>query len=126
MELDAGHPTVVVANKGKSPLSLSSPQTNRVFTLDINGSPTLTFEASGIAEASQICADTDLRLDLSSLTSNGTAICTADARFGVRAASEPEVGAFQRAVQLAPPAEHPTMVFLIKVDGVVVVEIDPR
>jgi hypothetical protein len=104
---------------------LSSPQTNQVFTLDIDGNPTLTFEASGIGEASQICADADLRLDLSSLTCNGATICAANARLDVRSASEPEVAAFQRAVQLAPPTEQPSMVFLIKVDGVVVVAIDP-
>jgi hypothetical protein len=96
-----------------------------VFALDIDGRPTLAFEASGSAEASVICADDDLRLDLSTLTSNGNPICTTGDGFRVRPASEQEVAAFQRALQLAPPAQQPTMVFLIKVDGVVVVTTDP-
>ncbi len=104
--------------------SLPSQQENQVFVLDINGNPTLAFEAPGLAEASEICADAELRLDLSALTSNGTAICAQDARLQVRPAGAPEVAAFRRGVQLAPPAEQPTMVFLVKVDGLVVVAID--
>lgn len=96
-----------------------------VFVLDIEGRPTLAFEARGAVEASEFCADADLRLDLSELTSNGSPLCTAQAELAVRPASEGEVAASQRAVLLAPPAEQPTMVLLVKVDGVIVT-LDPR
>jgi hypothetical protein len=42
----------------------------QIFTLAINGKPTLVFEAKGITEACEICLDAELRLDLSALTSD--------------------------------------------------------
>ena len=35
-----------------------------------------------------------------------------------------EIAAFKRAVELAPRSDEPTMAFLIKVDGVVIVAAD--
>ena len=48
------------------------PQSLQIFTLEIDGRPTLVFEAMGLAEASGICLDADLRSDLRALTSDGT------------------------------------------------------
>jgi hypothetical protein len=104
---------------------LSPGRASPVFVLDIEGRPTLAFEAPSVIEASEICADADLRQDLSELTCNGNPVYTPKAELEVRPASEGEVAAFRRAVWLAPQAEQPTMVFLIEVDGVVVVAIDP-
>lgn len=101
-----------------------SPPVFFVFTLDIDGRPTLVFEASDITEASEICADPDLRLDLIALTSNGVPICALEASLTSRPATAEEFASFQRAVELAPPSLQPTMAFLIKVDGVTVVAID--
>ena len=101
-----------------------SPPVSFVFTLEIDGRPTLAFEASDVTAASEICADPDLRLDLISLTSNGLPICALEASLTSRPATAEEFASFQRAVELAPPSLQPTMAFLIKVDGVTVVAID--
>jgi hypothetical protein len=98
----------------------------QVFTLDINGKPTLVFEASGFAEASEICLDVELKSDMCALTSDGAAICTKDSILNPRSASPSEIAVFQRAVSLAPTSDEPTMAFLIKIDGVIVIDIDPR
>jgi hypothetical protein len=37
-----------------------------------------------------------------------------------------EIAAFERAVELAPTSDEPTMAFLIKIDGMVVVAVDPE
>ena len=102
------------------------PEPPRIFTLEIDGRPTLVFEATGLAEANEICVDTDFRSDLRALTSDGVAICADGATLTPRLAVQDEIAAFQRAVGLAPPSDEPTTVFLIKVDGVIVVAIDPR
>jgi hypothetical protein len=99
---------------------------HRIFTLEINGKPTLVFEAMGLTEACEICFEADLRFDLSGLTSDGILICAENATLSPRPATQGEIAAFRRAVELAPPSEEPTMAFLIKIDGVVVVVAAPR
>jgi hypothetical protein len=101
-----------------------SPPVSFVFALEIDGRPTLAFEASDTTEASEICADPDLRLDLLALTSDGLPICALEASLTSRPATVEEIASFQRAVALAPPSQQPTMAFLIKVDGVTVVALD--
>jgi len=98
----------------------------QIFTLEINGKPTLVFEAMGFAEADEISRDTELRLDLSSLTTDGIPILTEHAPLIPRPAVQAEIAAFKRAVELAPTSDEPTMAFLIKIDGIVVVAVDPE
>jgi hypothetical protein len=99
---------------------------SQVFTVDINGKPTLVFEASGFAEACETCLDAELKSNLRALTSDGAPICAKDAILNPRSATPNEIAAFQRAVSLAPASDEPTMAFLIKIDGVIVVDVDPR
>jgi hypothetical protein len=98
----------------------------QIFTIEINGRPTLVFDATGLAEASGICLDADLRSDLSALTSDGIPICAEDATLRPRPAVQEEIAAFKHAVKLAPASDEPTMAFLIKIDGVIVVTVDPE
>lgn len=102
------------------------PEPPRIFTLEIDGRPTLVFEATGLAEAREICVDADFRSDLGALTSEGVAICAEGATLTPRLAVQDEIAAFQRAVGLAPASDEPTMAFLIQVDGVVVIAVDPQ
>ena len=99
---------------------------SQIYTLEINGRPTLVFEAIGLAEACEICLDADLRSDLMALTSDGIPICPEGATLGPRPATQQEIAAFKHAVKLAPTSEEPTMAFLIKVDGVLVVAVGPQ
>lgn len=98
----------------------------KIFTLEIDGRPTLAFEATGLAEAREICRDADLRIDLGALTSDGIPICAEDATVVPRSAVQEEIAAFERAVKLAPTSDEPTMAFLIKIDGVMVVAVDSQ
>jgi hypothetical protein len=98
----------------------------QVFVLDIDGKPTLAFEAAGPEEAREISDDADLRTDLCALTSAGLPICTGAAELTPRPATTDEIASFERAVHLAPVSDEPTMAFLIQVDGVMVVSIDPK
>jgi hypothetical protein len=97
---------------------------SQIFTLEVDNRAVMAFEAADVAEAQDICKDPDLRTDLCALTSDGAVICSASAVLTARAADENEVAAFERAVALAPASDEPTMAFLIKVDGVVVVSLE--
>ena len=92
----------------------------QVFVLDIDGRPTLAFEAPSLAEAQEICCDADLRTDLMALTSDGTPVCMPNSALVPRVAAREEIAAFRHAVEKAPASDQPTMTFLIKIDGVVV------
>jgi hypothetical protein len=98
----------------------------QIFVLEIDGRPTLALQATDRAEAQEICRDADLRADLTGLESNGAAICNPKSSLSSRPAAPEEILAFKRALELAPPSEQPTMTFLIKVDGVMVVTIGPE
>jgi hypothetical protein len=95
-----------------------------IFTLEVNGKPTLVFEAKGIAEACEICLDADLGLDLSALTSDGVPVYREGATLAPRQALQTEMAAFKRAVELAPLSDVPTMAFLVKIDGLLFVAVD--
>lgn len=98
----------------------------QIFVLEIDGRPTLALQAPDLAEAQEICGDSDLRADLTALKSNGVAICNPESSLKSRPAAPEEILAFKRAVELAPPSEQPTMTFLVKVDGVMVVTVGPQ
>jgi hypothetical protein len=72
---------------------------SQIFTLEINGRPTLVFEATGLAEAATLSS---------------------------RPAVQKEISAFKHAVELAPASDEPTMAFLVKIDGVIVVAVPPQ
>jgi hypothetical protein len=102
------------------------PRSARIFTLEINGRPTLVFEAMGLAEACEICLDADLRSDLRALTCDKLPICANDATLSPRPATQEEIATFKHAIKLAPTSDEPTMAFLIKIDGVMVIAVGPQ
>jgi len=99
--------------------------TAHIFVLDVDDRPTLVFEAADFNDARAICMEDVLRADLSTLTADGFPVCSANSNLQARPASSAEITAFEHAVRRAHPSDDPTMVFLIKLDGVVVVAIDP-
>lgn len=102
------------------------PLPRKIFTLEIDGKPTLALEAHDIGFARGICALSDFRLDLSEITSGGVTVCPANSVFKVRSATKEEAAAFNRAISLAPRQDDFTFAFLIAVDGVSVVASDSR
>jgi hypothetical protein len=99
--------------------------TAQVFVLEIDGRPTVVFDAPDADFACTMCVDDLLRTDLESMTTNGAPICYAHSRLACRLASPCEISAFEYANLRAPVSDDPTMVFLIKVDGIVVISVTP-
>ena len=98
----------------------------QVFVLDVDRRPTLAFEALDLAAAQEICRDADLRTDLIALTSNGVSICAPNSELVPRLAVQEEIAVFRHAIGHAPASDMPTMTFLIKIDGVMVVTVRPE
>jgi hypothetical protein len=59
-----------------------------VFTLEVDGRPILTFEASRVREAQQLRKESGLRANLTALMSNGVPLMSADAALEIGPASE--------------------------------------
>ena len=57
---------------------------SRVFTLEVDGRPILTFEAGGLRDARQICKEGWLHDDLAELKSGGVPLYTAQSKLSVR------------------------------------------
>ncbi|WP_398468329.1 hypothetical protein [Tardiphaga sp.] len=98
----------------------------KIFTLEIDGRPTLVFDAASIEEANGICALPEFRADLGELKRQGQPLFGDVAVFAARAATALESAAFNHAVMSAGPADGPTMAFLVPVDGMVVTIIQPE
>jgi hypothetical protein len=62
-----------------------------VFTLEVDGRATLTFEASGARQAQQICKEAWLRDDLTLFRSNGVPLGTVSSKLAVRPATSEEI-----------------------------------
>jgi hypothetical protein len=90
---------------------------SRVFTLEVDGRPTLAFEASGTREAQQLCQESRLHNDLSILTSGGIRLRTAKSRLSVRLASPDEATVFALVANRVNPSDDMVLAYLVELDG---------
>jgi hypothetical protein len=88
-----------------------------VFAMDIDGKPTLAFEAKNVREASELCKEEWLRADLNLLTSNGIPLCTAAAKLTVRRATESESQVYRDADREAQASDDLLLAYLVELDG---------
>ena len=71
-----------------------------VFTIEIDGTPTVTFEAKSLREASDICNAPWLREDFASAHSNGAPLWDGKAELRARIDYEAEIATFMLLVYL--------------------------
>jgi hypothetical protein len=91
---------------------------SRIFTLEVDGRPTLAFEASGTKQAKEICRESWLLDDLSSLTSSGERLRTSKSKLSVRLASPDEASIFSLAANTMEDAsDDMVLVYLVNLDG---------
>jgi hypothetical protein len=89
----------------------------RVFTLEVDGKPTVSVEVRNQIEARELCREQWLRTDLSSLTSNGLPLCRAESKLQVRLATAEQTAAFRQAEGAAKPTDDMLLVYLVELDG---------
>lgn len=90
---------------------------SRVFTLEVDGQPTLSFEASNTRQAMEIRKEPWLREDLCSQTSNGIPLCSAASKLSVRPANAEEAIVFNQAANETEPSGEILLAYLIELDG---------
>ena len=90
---------------------------SRVFTLEVDGKPILTFEATRLREAQPLCKEHWLREDPTSLTSNGVSLLNANAKLSVRLATLAETDVFRQAVAATEQSDDMMLAYLVELDG---------
>lgn len=67
---------------------------SRTFALEVDGKPTLVFEARTVRQAQELCKESWLHDDLVSLTSEGAPLCGARSKMSVLPATAAEAAIF--------------------------------
>ena len=84
-----------------------------VFTIEINGRPTLALQAKRHKDAERLCEPDRLRTKLSKITSRGTPLCDASATMKLRLATAEEAALYRRASQSTEPSSDTHIVYLV-------------
>jgi hypothetical protein len=89
----------------------------RIFTIEIGGTPTLTFEAQNHREAHELCHEQWLKDDLAEANSNGASLWDGKARLRARIAQPEESAVFAEAKSSGQPSDGMILVYLVELDG---------
>ena len=89
-----------------------------IFTIEIDGNPTIAFEAKNMGEARGLCKEQWLFDDLGALSSGGKAICGVGAKLAVRRATECETQVYREAERSVPASDDLMLAYLVELDGV--------
>jgi hypothetical protein len=88
-----------------------------IFTIEIDGNPTLAFEAKNMTEAQGLCKEQWLFDDLGALSSGGSAVCGVGAKLAVRRATERESQVYREAERSVPASDDLVLAYLVELDG---------
>ena len=88
-----------------------------IFTIEINGNPTIAFEAKNMAEARGLCKEQWLLDDLGALSSGGLVLCGVGAKLAVRRATEREMQVYREAERSVPASDDLVLAYLVELDG---------
>ena len=89
-----------------------------IWTLEIDGKPTLAFEAKKYREADEICHQEWLRVELGQQKINDVPLCCADSDLRIRLARPDEMVLYRQAAE-ADKSSNDKLVYLIELDVVV-------
>jgi hypothetical protein len=87
-----------------------------VFTVEINGTPTVALHAKRHHEAERFCEQGRLRADLSTFKSHGVPLCNAKANMKVRLATLTESNLYRKVTKSNPPSDEFTVAYLVDLD----------
>jgi hypothetical protein len=88
-----------------------------IFTIEVDGKPTLAFGAKRYSEAEAICGDHGLRAKLSLLKSGDVPIYGDNALLDVRLARPDEVAIYRQAAGASQFTNDLILVYLVEADG---------
>jgi hypothetical protein len=87
-----------------------------VFTIEIGGTPTVTFEAKSLREANEICNAPWLCEDFTSTHSNGAPLWDGKVPLRARMGYADEIATFDDASKDAQPSDGMLLVYLVELD----------
>jgi hypothetical protein len=87
-----------------------------IFTIEVDGKPTLAFEAKRYSEAEAICANEGLRAKLSLLMSGDVPICGDNATLGVRLAHPDEAAIYRQEAGASQSTDDLMLIYLVELD----------
>ena len=88
-----------------------------VFTIEIGGRPTLTFEAQNLREAHELCHEEWLKGYLAEAKSDGAPLWDGKAKLRARIALPDESALFAEANNSGQPSDGIMLVYLVELDG---------
>ena len=89
-----------------------------IWTLEIDGKPTLAFEAMKYREADEICHQEWLRVELGQRKINDVPLCGADSRLRIRLARPAEMLLYRQAAEANKLSDN-NLAYLIELDPIV-------
>lgn len=95
---------------------MSTP-TSRIFTIEVDGKPTVVFEASSWAEARELSREEWFRAELSVQMSAAAPLSTSTSSYRTRYALPAEVARFELGDALGRPSEDLELVYLVELDS---------
>jgi hypothetical protein len=97
-------------------MGMSDRLSRSIFTIEVDGKPTLAFEAKRYSEAEAISGDEGLRAKLSSLKSGDVPVCGDNAVLDVRLARPDETALYRQAADASQPTNELMLVYLVELD----------
>src|ERR1700732_1226847 len=88
-----------------------------IWTLEVDGRPTLAFEAKMYREANELCHQNWLRVELGLQKLNGVPLCDIDSRLRIRLARPTEMVLYRQGARAHNSSDDNTMVDLIVLGG---------
>ena len=88
-----------------------------VFTLDIDGKPTLSFEAKNLRESWELCHEEWLREELAQLCSHGVPLWDGKSRLRSRYASKDETDFYLEAAREKQTPDDLLLAYLVELDA---------
>jgi hypothetical protein len=89
-----------------------------IWTLEVDGKPTLAFEAKKYREANELCHEDWLRVELGLQKLNGVPLRGPDSHLRIRLARRAEIVLYRQAAEAHNSSDHTKMVYLIELDDV--------
>jgi hypothetical protein len=94
------------------------PPLGLIFTIEVDGKPTVAFEARQLREAAELSKEEWLRADLNALSSNGAPLCGIGSKLRARIANEPERLAYREVAKRAHLSDDILFAYLVELDGI--------
>ena len=89
----------------------------KIFTIEIDDTPTLTFEVQNLREAHELCREQWLKDDLAEARSDGVPLWYGKATLRARIALPNESAVFAEAKTDGQPSDGMMLVYLVELDG---------